>query len=37
MLGSARTLPSLIIAICTLLSGCAREPAPEETVRKAYA
>ena len=37
MLGPARKLPSLIIAICALLTGCAHGPGPDDTVRNAYA
>ncbi len=36
MVGLARKTLSLIIATCTLLSGCQRGPNPADTVRNAY-
>jgi len=37
MLGLARKLTALFISICVALTGCGREPGPDDTVRNAYA
>ncbi len=37
MFGPARTPGALFISVCVLLSGCGREPGPDDTVRNAYA
>ena len=36
MFGPARKLTALLISICVLLTGCGREPGPDDTVRNAY-
>jgi hypothetical protein len=35
--GLARKLTALPISICVLLTGCVREPGPDDTIRNAYA
>jgi hypothetical protein len=37
MFGLARKLTALPISICVLLTGCVREPGPDDTIRNAYA
>jgi Protein of unknown function (DUF3828) len=37
MFGPARKRSALLISICVLLTGCVREPGPDDTVRNAYA
>src|SRR4029453_6966175 len=37
MFGLARKLTALPISICLLLTGCVREPGPDDTIRNAYA
>ena len=37
MFGLARKLTTLLISICVLLTGCGREPGPDDTIRNAYA
>ena len=36
MFGLARKVNALLISICVLLTGCAREPGPDDTIRNAY-
>jgi hypothetical protein len=37
MFGPSRKLTALLISICILLTGCVREPGPDDTIRNAYA
>jgi len=37
MLGLARKTAALLILICLLLTGCGRDPGPDDTIRNAYA
>ena len=37
MFGPARKRSALLISICVLLTGCVREPGPDDTIRNAYA
>ena len=37
MLGLARKTAALLIVICLLLTGCGRDPGPDDTIRNAYA
>jgi len=37
MFGPSRKLTALPISICVLLTGCVREPGPDDTIRNAYA
>ena len=37
MFGPARKRRALLISICVLLTGCVREPGPDDTIRNAYA
>ena len=37
MFGPARKRRALLISICFLLTGCGREPGPDDTIRNAYA
>jgi Protein of unknown function (DUF3828) len=37
MFGPARKPGALLVSICVLLTGCGREPGPDDTVRNAYA
>src|SRR5881275_475981 len=37
MFGLARKVNALLIVICLLLTGCGREPGPDDTIRNAYA
>ena len=37
MFGPARKRRALLISICVLLTGCGREPGPDDTIRNAYA
>ena len=37
MFGLARKVNALLISICVLLTGCGREPGPDDTIRNAYA
>ena len=36
MFGPARKLTALLISICVMLTGCGREPGPDDAVRNAY-
>jgi len=36
MFGLARKVTALLISICVLLTGCGREPGPDDTIRNAY-
>ena len=36
MFGLARKVNALLISICVLLTGCAREPGPDDTIHNAY-
>lgn len=36
MFGPARKRSALLISICVLLTGCVREPGPDDTIRNAY-
>ena len=37
MFGPSRKLTALLISICVRLTGCVREPGPDDTIRNAYA
>jgi hypothetical protein len=37
MFGPSRKLTALLISICILLTGCVRDPGPDDTIRNAYA
>lgn len=37
MFRPSRKLTALLISICVLLTGCVREPGPDDTIRNAYA
>src|SRR5438132_11261807 len=37
MLGLAQKTAALLIVICLLLTGCGRDPGPDDTIRNAYA
>jgi uncharacterized protein DUF3828 len=37
MLGLVRKTAALLIVICVLLTGCGRDPGPDDTIRNAYA
>ena len=37
MLGLARKTAARLIVICLLLTGCGRDPGPDDTIRNAYA
>ena len=37
MFGPTRKTGALLVSICVLLTGCGREPGPDDTVRNAYA